>query len=199
MEYLLRTKVTKPLRRMGLGFIFIIIKVHLYINTYSFDIFADCIGYFLIYRAAVILSEKNSAFHIVSWLALFLAIVTLPKDFMPSISTEESFQTFSVGDHLYTQGVQLLIIILLYFIYKGLCNLPLWYYIRSGLLKQSMQKRSRWLIGCLMVEMLIYPFFLNLDENKLVYVIVPTLLSFVFYLLFIRVLYRIAQAAEQIT
>lgn len=198
MEYLINTKVTTPLRRMGIGFIFIIINVNLNFNTYSFDIFADSIGYFLIYRAAVVLRERTSAFYVVSWLALIQSIVSLPKAFMPSISTAESFQTVSVGNHLYTQGLQLLMIILLYFIYKGLCSLPLWYYIRSGLLKQSMQKRSLWLIGCLMLEMLIYPFFLNLDENKLVFVIVPTLLSAIFYILFIRVLYRMAKAAEQI-
>ncbi|MEF3352898.1 hypothetical protein PV403_06895 [Paenibacillus sp. GYB006] len=198
MEYLLRTKVTTPLRRMGIGFIFIIIKVNFHINSYSFDIFADFIGFFLIYRAAVVLSEKTSAFHVVSWLALLLSILSLPKNFMPSVSTAETFQTISVGNHIYTQGLQLLMIILLYFIYKGLCDLPLWYYIRSGLLKQSMQKRSLWLIGCLMLEMLIYPFFLNLVEDKLVFVIVPVLLSAILCILFVRVLYRMAKAAEHI-
>lgn len=198
MEYLLRTKITTPLRIMGIGFIFIIIKVNLHINTYSFDMFADCIGYFLIYRAAVVLSGKTSAFHVVSWLALLLSIISLPNDFMPSINTAETFQTISVGNHLYTQGIELLMIILLYFIYKGLCELPLWYYIRSGLLKQSMQKICLWLIGCLMLEMLIYPFLLNLDEDRLGFVIVPALLSAILYILFVRVLYRMAKAAEQI-
>ncbi|MBD7968346.1 hypothetical protein [Paenibacillus gallinarum] len=198
MEYLLRTKVTTPLRRMGIGFIFIIIKVNFHINFYSFDIFADFIGYFLIYRAAVVLSEKTSVFHVVSWLALLLSILSLPKDFMPSVSTAETFQTISVANHIYTQGLELFMIILLYFIYKGLCDLPLWYYIRSGLLKQSMQKRCLWLIGCLMLKMLIYPFFLNLVEDKLVFVIVPVLLSVILYILFVRVLYRMAKAAEQI-
>ncbi|WIV17661.1 hypothetical protein QPK24_14655 [Paenibacillus polygoni] len=49
-----------------------------------------------------------------------------------------------------------------------------------------------------MLKMLIYPFFLNLVEDKLVFVIVPVLLSVILYILFVRVLYRMAKAAEQI-
>ena len=198
MKYLLRTKITTPLRRMGLGFIFVLINFRIVIGIYSFDILADFIGYFLIYRAAVVLSSSSSAFRRGSWLALLLSVISLPKSFMPSTNTAESFQSIPIGTHLYDQALHLFLIILVYFVYRGLWDLPLWYYIRSGLLKQSMRKRSIWLIGALMLEMLLYPFFLNSREDTIVYIMFPLLISAILFILFIRVLYRMAKAAEYV-
>ncbi|MCM3781655.1 hypothetical protein M3231_01600 [Neobacillus mesonae] len=184
--------IAAPLRRISWGFMFVLFDV----NIGTFDILPDLIGYLIIFSGLSQLGQNDIDFRRAKWLSFILFICSLAGIFAPAVNYV-SFASMPLSVHIFGQLTSLLTFILLVLIFRGLESLKLWeFFQEEEQLKQVIRFRRNGLLGLQALTMILYPFGFNVDSSALTVLLVLTVIQFVFYILLLALLFRMAKLVE---
>lgn len=182
--------IEKALRRMAWGFVFLIFDF----NINNIDILNNKLGYILILYSLYKLEKENSSFRIVKWLTFILFINSFVSGWFPSVSLFEWNPETSLSSMLYGLVSSLINLFMMVMLFRSIEQLAIWSELKDHVLEESLHSRKKALLGVMLIQQLLYPFLMNIDENwasiLFVFVIIYVFLLF----LFIRILFRLANA-----
>ncbi|MGM0884573.1 MAG: hypothetical protein ACQEXQ_26485 [Bacillota bacterium] len=185
------TSLNPVLRRLGWGLVFQIIDIHIVF----FDLLPDFIGYIMMASALHKLSTEHYLFRRAMWVATAMIFLSLPGVVMKSNIAISDFASIPLSQHLYSQAMLALHVLLAFWIFNGL------YAIAqqagdSHLLDSIINRRNLYLV-IFITQLIVYPFFLNVDDSWLTLFIVFGILGLIMELMFIRLPFRLAKVISR--
>ncbi|RCW44360.1 hypothetical protein [Paenibacillus prosopidis] len=174
------------LRRLGWGLVFPLVDLHLG----SFDVLPDMIGYIMILMSLARLGAGDGGFKLASWLAAVLIFLSLPQLVIKTSIEIKQLTATPLGMHAYVQGTAILHALLAYLIFRGLYTIarP----IAPPELLDAIVTRRKLYMDVFAVQLIFYPFLINLDESWPALLLIIGILIFVAELLMIRIPFRLS-------
>lgn len=180
----------KALRQMAWGFTLLILDI----NIMNFDIFNDLLGYVLILYSLSSLEAESALFQKVKWITFILLIESFISDWFPSINKGLWSQGISLSPIVYGQVSSLVDLLMMTLLFTSLGQLSIWHQMSDPSLEEAFITRRKALIGLLVLQQFFYPFIINLEQEWAIVMTIYAILHVFFMFLFIRVLFRLANA-----
>ncbi|SDW69928.1 hypothetical protein [Paenibacillus sp. PDC88] len=187
-----RRSTTAPLRKMGWGFLFVLIDL----NVGPIDILPDFVGFILIYFGLSRLGERFKDFSRAKGFSLILLFMSIAGIFVPPVDYN-SFASIPLYVHLFAELLSLLTLVLLVFIFRGLTAIGESGVFHDVKIQEVISLRKNGLLGLHALLMIMYPLAFNMDDTILTVIFIFTIIQIVFYLLFIALLFRMAKTMEK--
>lgn len=185
------TPFRRELRRLGWGLVISMIDIRLG----YFNLLPDIIGYLMVLSALQHLGSIHPAYKKAKYISIVLIILTIPVLFIQTNVTITEFSSIPLAVHFYSQLLFILHILMAYWIFNGLIEMLK----QDGavqLLDTAISRRNTYLVFNIL-NVIIYPFLLNIEDSWVMLLIASGILLFIMELLFLRLPFRISNVREK--